>query len=121
MTGITVRLPDSHPNLRVTLWNFDSEEVIYTNTLNVTQSNTITEHLVNEIVLEKNKKYIISMNTDDYYYREREYGMNVSYPIIAGNIKIFEARERHTYEQLFPNYFSRFYNVGDVSFNFKPF
>ncbi|AYZ11687.1 DUF4082 domain-containing protein [Chryseobacterium arthrosphaerae] len=119
MTAITVKLPDTNANLRVTVWDYTAKTVLRTETVNVTASNTLITKEISELALEKDKKYMITMNSNDWYKRSKPDNTNAVYPITAGNIKILEYKWGSGTAQTFPAMTSLDYNGGDLSFNFQ--
>lgn len=119
ITAITIKLPDTNPNLRVTIWDYTTKTVLRTETLNVTASNTLITKEISELALEKDKKYLITMNSNDWYKRAKADNSNATYPITAGNIKMLEYRWGSGTTQTFPVNISLNYNGGDLSFNFQ--
>lgn len=119
MKAITVKLPDANPALRVTIWDYTTKEVLKTETVNVASANTLVSHPITDLVLEKDKKYMITMNSNDWYKRNKADNTNVTYPIAAGNINFLEYRWLSGTAQTFPTTVSANYNAGDLSFDFK--
>ncbi|OJX51003.1 MAG: hypothetical protein BGO88_07360 [Flavobacterium sp. 38-13] len=119
MKAITVKLPDANPALRVTIWDYTTKEVIKTETVNVASANTLVSHPISDLALEKDKKYMITMNSNDWYKRNKADNTNATYPVTAGNINFLEYRWLSGTAQTFPTTVSANYNAGDLSFDFK--
>lgn len=119
MKAITVKLPDANPALRVTIWDYTTKEVIKTETVNVASANTLVSHPISDLALEKDKKYMITMNSNDWYKRNKADNANATYPVTAGNINFLEYRWLSGTAQTFPTTVSANYNAGDLSFDFK--
>ncbi|MDQ7959899.1 hypothetical protein [Flavobacterium lindanitolerans] len=119
MKAITVKLPDANPALRVTIWDYTTKEVIKTETVNVASANTLVSHPISDLALEKDKKYMITMNSNDWYKRNKADNTNATYPVTAGNINFLEYRWLSGTTQTFPTTVSANYNAGDLSFDFK--
>lgn len=119
ITGITIKLPDANPDLRVTIWDYTTKTVVRTETINVTAANTLITKEISELALEKDKKYMITMNSNDWYKRSKPDNSNAAYPITAGNIKFLEYKWGSGTSQTFPANTSLDYNGGDLSFNFQ--
>ncbi|WP_447635810.1 hypothetical protein [Flavobacterium microcysteis] len=117
--AITVKLPDANPALKVTIWDYNTKEVLKTETVNVATANTLVSHPITDLALEKDKKYMITMNSNDWYKRHKANNANATYPITAGNIKFLEYRWVGGATQTFPTNVSLDYNGGDLSFDFK--
>lgn len=119
ITGITIKLPDINSNLRVTVWDYTTKAILRSETLNVASANTLVTKEIAELALEKDKKYLITMNSNDWYKRAKPDNSNATYPITAGNIKMLEYRWGSGTTQTFPSNVSLDYNGGDLSFNFQ--
>lgn len=117
--GITAMLPDVNANLKVTIWDFDTKTVLRTEMVNVASANTAVTKEISDLPLEKDKKYVITMNSNDWYQRRKADNSNATYPITAGNIKIHDYRWVGGATQTFPTNISLNYNGGDLSFNFQ--
>lgn len=119
MNAITVKLPDANPSLKVTVWDYTAKTVLRTEVINVSASNTLITKAIEELALEKDKKYVITMNSNDWYKRAKPDNSDAVYPITAGNIKFLEYRWVSGSTQIFPTNISLNYNGGDLSFNFQ--
>jgi hypothetical protein len=87
ITAITIKLPDTNPNLRVTIWDYTTKTVLRTETLNVTATNTLITKEISELALEKDKKYLITMNSNDWYKRAKADNSNTAYPSLQEILK----------------------------------
>lgn len=116
---ITLKLPATNPTVRVTIWDFASKTVLRTETLNVATADVQVSKEISELALDKDKKYLISMNSNDWYKKNKADNSNVTYPIVAGNITINEYRWLSGTAQTFPTTVSSSYNAGDLSFDFQ--
>lgn len=119
MNAITLKLPATNPSVRVTIWDYDTKAVLRTETMNVASADILVEKTISDLALEKDKKYMITMNSNDWYKRNKADNTNVTYPITAGNIKFLEYRWLGGTAQIFPTNVSANYNAGDLSFDFK--
>ncbi|MBL1222443.1 DUF4082 domain-containing protein [Chryseobacterium sp. L7] len=119
INAITVKLPDVNSSLKVTIWDYTAKTVLRTEIVNVATSNTLLTKAIEELALEKDKKYMITMNSNDWYKKNKPDNSNATYPITAGNIKFLEYRWMGTSSQVFPTNISQDYNGGDLSFNFQ--
>lgn len=117
--AITLKLPAANPSIRVTIWDYTTKTILKTETLNVEKADTEVKKEISELALEKNKKYMITMNSNDWYKKNKADNSNVGYPIVAGNITINEYRWFSGKDQTFPTTFSSSYNAGDLSFDFQ--
>lgn len=117
--AITLKLPAANPSIRVTIWDYTTKAVLKTETLNVEKADTEIKKEISELALEKDKKYLITMNSNDWYKKNKADNSNVVYPIVAGNITINEYRWFSGKDQTFPTTVSSSYNAGDLSFDFQ--
>ncbi|WP_269234409.1 hypothetical protein [Flavobacterium flavigenum] len=119
ITAITLKLPATNPNLRVTIWDYDAKTVLRSETLNVATADVEVKKVISELNLEKDKKYLISMNSNDWYKKNKADNSAATYPIVAGNITFNEYRWLSGTAQIFPTSISATYNAGDLSFDFQ--
>jgi len=117
--AIVVGLPQSNSNLRVTLWDATTKTVIRKEYINVAKAATTTTKTIEPIELVKDKRYAITMNSDDWYYREKANGSPISYPVISGNIRFDSFGYTPTLGLIYPIEFSNDYYNGDLSFIFQ--
>jgi hypothetical protein len=119
ITAIVVKIPDTNPTVRVTIWDKTTSSVISTEILNINSANTEIIKPIIPINLIKDKEYVISMNTDDYYLRKKNDNSNVTYPFIVEDIKITSCRGGGGAAQIIPTIepVDRF--LGDCSFKFQ--
>ena len=118
ITSLKVKLPDVNSSLKVTLWDVEASTVIRTEIVNVATINTDFTFDINDISLEKDKEYAITMNTNDWYDRRKNDGSTVTYPIISGNIELKSYKFISGTSQTLPTRSQTNYYAGDLSFNF---
>jgi hypothetical protein len=119
INSIVLQLPDVNQSVRVTLWDYDTKTVLKSEIVSVSTANTVVTKTIASVILEKDKKYLISMNSNDWYKRNKPDNGNAVYPVSAGNIKFWEYRWVSGVNQVFPTNVSLNYNGGDLSFNFQ--
>lgn len=119
MKAITLKLPATNPIVRVTVWDYETKVVLRTESLNVATADVQVAKEISDLPLEKNKKYLITMNSNDWYKKSKADNANAVYPIVAGNITVNEYRWIGTTSQVFPTNVSLNYNGGDLSFDFQ--
>ncbi len=117
--AITLKLPAINAAVRVTIWDYTSKAVLRSETLNVATADVQVSKEISELALDKDKKYMITMNSNDWYKKSKADNSNVTYPIVAGNITINEYRWLAGTTQTFPTNVSASYNAGDLSFDFQ--
>lgn len=119
MKAITLKLPDANPLVRVTIWDYESKTVLRTEEVNVATANVQVTKEISALALQKDKKYLITMNSNDWYKKSKADNTNAVYPIVAGNITFNEYRWIGGTTQTFPTNVSLNYNAGDLSFDFQ--
>lgn len=117
--AITLKLPATNPSVRITIWDYTAKTVLRSETLNVATADVEVKKEISELALEKEKKYMITMNSNDWYKKNKADLSNTTYPIVAGNITINEYRWIGGTTQTFPTNVSANYNAGDLSFDFQ--
>ncbi|WDO14132.1 DUF4082 domain-containing protein [Flavobacterium sp. WW92] len=117
--AITLKLPEANPEVRVTIWDYDTKAVLRSENMNVATADVLVTKTISDLALEKDKKYLITMNSNDWYKRSKADNTNATYPITAGNIKFLEYRWVSGATQTYPTNVSLNYNGGDLSFDFK--
>lgn len=119
INAIHVKLPDADNDLRVTIWDYDTKAVLKTEVVNVTAANTVSTKEITPLSLQKDKKYVISMNGNDWYNREKDTSAAIAYPIVAGNITYHNYIWKSGTAQVFPTNVDATYIAGDIDFSFQ--
>lgn len=119
ITALTVALPGANPSLRVTLWNKETISIIKTEIVNVETADVFYTFDIVDIILEKDKEYAITMNSNHWYDREKTDGTATTYPISVGNIQINAYKWIGGDTQTYPTILSTTYYAGDLSFIFQ--
>lgn len=121
ITALVIKIPAANSSVRVTIWDSTSKAVLRTESINIPAANTEITIPIGALAIEKNKPYVISMNTQDSYGRYRSDLKSVTYPILSGNIIVTNFKIYNTTAQSFPIYDEilnlRFF--GDIGFKFK--
>lgn len=118
ITELVVKIPDSRSDLKITLWDKAAGTAMRTETVNVAAANTQYTFDIIDIGLVKDKEYIISMNSNDRYIREKNNESQANYPFIVGNIKINNFSNKIISVPTFPTIANLDFVAGDVSFKF---
>lgn len=122
ISAIAVKIPNTNPALRVTLWDAETGTVIHTENVNVISANNLYEKSISPINILKNRRYAITFNTKDWYFHRNPSMAETTYPIKVGNLLYTKVLEKATTSQVLPN--SAVANTtsvfGRVSFKFKP-
>lgn len=119
INAVTLKIPDVATNTRVTIWDYDSKAVLRTILIDVTSSHTTFTKAIEPLNLEKDKQYMISMNTNDWFQNKKPDGSYADYPVVAGNIKFLGCKWSGGSAQVFPTVNALNFNAGDVSFVFQ--
>ncbi len=121
INSLIVKIPDTNPTLRITLWDAATKTVIKSETINVTTANVSIEKAITPIALTKDKEYFFTVNSDDWINRTKTDGSAATYPIVAGNITItgYAYISSTAAETLFPTNARNTYYAGDMTFKFQ--
>ncbi|MGN7809065.1 hypothetical protein [Flavobacterium sp. 22076] len=117
--AVTLKLPAVNSAVRVTIWDYTTKAVLRSETINAASADVEVKKEISVLALEKDKKYLISMNSNDWYKKNKADLSNVTYPIVAGHITFNEYRWISGTSQTFPTNVSANYNAGDLSFDFQ--
>ena len=118
ITTLKVMLPDVNAALRVTIWDKQTNTVYRTEIVNVTAADTEITFDISDLELVKDNEYAITMNSNDWYNREKTDESVATYPITVGNIQVNAYRWLSVAAQTYPTTVSNDYYAGDLSFDF---
>jgi hypothetical protein len=119
ITEIHVTLPDNQTDLRVTIWDSGTMDDLRTETITTVTANVPISKTITPFVLEKDKEYMITFNSNDWYNHDSVDGDEISYPIKFGNITITGYGYIGGTAQAYPTSFPTDYYAGDLSFVFE--
>ena len=119
--AITAIIPDVHPGMKVTLWDYAAKTVIRTETIDVTTANVEAIKTIEDLPLVKDKEYMFTFNSDDWYNHTKQDGSATTYPLTVGDIKItnYGYITSSATETIFPTNMRNTYYAGDISFKFQ--
>jgi hypothetical protein len=117
ITSITVKIPAVREDLPVTIWDKEEVEKLVNLEVNVAVADKPYTFPIKQLRVYKNKEYIISMNTNSYYFNYKSAG--VSYPIKVGNILITNFCQNDGVQKKIPLRNNVNYYKGNISFNFE--
>jgi hypothetical protein len=117
ITAITVKIPAVREDLPVTIWDKEEVEKLVNLEVNVAVADKPYTFPIKQLRVYKNKEYIISMNTNSYYFNYKSTG--VSYPIKVGNILITNFCQNDGVQKKIPLRNNVNYYKGNISFNFQ--
>ncbi len=87
VTQLGTHNPDAG-SIRITLWDLADTSIIAQSTITVVANTPKFVALGTSVSLTTGKKYAISMQSNDWYNKERTSTAAYVYPIIKGNVKI---------------------------------
>ena len=119
MTAIVVKIPDASLGMRVTVWDKLAGTAIRTETFDVTTANVEVTKQITALDLVKDKEYLITMNTNDWYRRSKTNDAAVTYPFTVGDIKITAYSFKDGTAQAMPVTSISSNYAGDCSFKFQ--
>lgn len=119
INALTFKIPDNASNVRVTIWNAATQEVLRTITIPSVTANSEVRQNIDPMSIDPAQEYLITYNGNDWYERKKNDGTNTTYPIDAGNISITGYRWHGTTSQSYPVNASSHYYAGDLSIVFQ--
>lgn len=119
LKSIVVKLPKIKNNLRVTIWDSETQLPILTETVYVSQANQFITKSITPLALEQGHAYAITMNTDQYYMWHRENQGAANWPVTCGNIVVTTVHSDIVTGHEFPNFGVINAYFGDCSFIFQ--
>lgn len=119
INAVTIKIPDDAANVRVTIWDATTKTSIRTITISSVKADVEMKQAIDPLEIVPTGNYMITFNSDDYYVRKRTDGLDVTYPVDAGNISITGYSYSIGTAQTFPTYLRTNYYGGDVSFVFQ--
>jgi len=119
ITAIVVKLPDNQTNLRVTIWDVAMKTILRTETIATAMADVETSKNITPLSLAKNKEYMITFNSNDWYNHEKADSGDATYPILAGEISVTGYAYSDGTTQTFPTNFQTDYYAGNLIFVFQ--
>jgi len=120
ITSLVVKIPDDRTDLRVTLWDVETKAILNTITIPSVTADQEKKHKIPAISIVKDTEYMITFNSNDYYYRTKPDGGVASYPIVVRSISVLGYGYASSASQIYPYSFNTDYYAGDLSFSFTP-
>lgn len=114
--SVSIRVP-SNDTYRVSLWNFDTEELLLTQEVQ-SSNGLISTKEINPITINSSVNYFISVNTNDYYAFNK--GGAVIFPTDIGDVLVKAYGSYLGTNQAIPTTFSTTFYLGMVDFEFVP-
>lgn len=118
--AIKVNLPNvSNVSIRFSIWDYQTKERLYN--LAFSQLVAVRGEKIIEFKIEKDRRYLISMNSKNWYQRKKMDDSNLNYPIQIGNITYYSYQEIQCTDTqvLFPSVVKTFFYNGDLDFTFQ--
>lgn len=119
INAITVKIPATNNALKVIFWDKATHAKLRVETVNVTTANTIITKEITPFELTKDKEYVITMFSDDYYARNKTNNSVGVFPVTSGNIQITKSINGDGETELYPLSGSGNQYFGDCGFNFQ--
>ena len=119
MTAIIVKIPDVNTNVKVTIWDAATTDILRTELVQITSSGVDIMKTISPLNLTAGTEYMISMNSNDWYNYTKADNSFATYPVTSGDFSITGYGYSSGNEQLFPSTNSTSYYAGDLSFKFQ--
>ena len=119
MTAIVVKIPDARLGMRITVWDKAAGTIIRTESIDIATAGVEVTKQITALDLIKDKEYILTMNSNDWYFRSRTNDAAVTYPFTVGDIKITSYLITSGTAQVIPNTPVSVYYSGNCSFKFQ--
>lgn len=119
ISAVVVKLPDNETNIRVTIWDAETETVLRTETVSSVEAHKTKTKAIDPVVLVADHDYMITFNADDWYDFEREDGESVVYPFTVGGVSVLGYSYATGAAQTFPDSPQDNYYAGNLSFLFR--
>jgi len=119
--AITAIIPDTHPGMRISIWDRAAGTVLRTETIDVTAAGVEVIKTIDDLQLIKDKEYMFTFNSDDWYNHTNPGNAATTYPLTVGDIKITDYGfiSSTATETLLPTNMRTTYYAGDISFKFQ--
>lgn len=118
MTALMTKIPDVHTSMRITIWDKATATILRTELIDVTSSGVEITKAISPLDLVKDKEYVLTYNSNDWYDRRRTDGSVVTYPVTVGDIKITSYAYKTGAAQVMPDVVPGNYYAGDLTFKF---
>jgi hypothetical protein len=123
LNAITIKLPYDFNRNRITLWDRATGTILSTWRIPISFDPTADKEyimpLTTPLALTKNKEYILSININSWYLRQRG-ATDAPYPFTIGSIQIINYLESPTGpNQIMPTQIYSNYVAGDLGFKFQ--
>jgi hypothetical protein len=120
ITKLFIRIPDINPALRVTIWDKERAKPIRTEIVNINKAGEFVEIDIQDLLIEREKEYSISMNTNDFYERYTSSVSRSAFPTTVNNVTLTAYRwQVNVTEQIFPVIITPYAYAGDCFFKFQ--
>jgi len=119
--AITAKIPDVHPGMRIIIWDKATKTAIRTETIDVTSAGVEVSKEIAPLQLTKDKEYLFTFNSDDWYNHTKPDATATIYPFTVGDIKVtnYAFISSTASETIFPTNLRNTYYAGDISFKFQ--
>ncbi|GEP51850.1 hypothetical protein FNO01nite_25220 [Flavobacterium noncentrifugens] len=119
ITSISAKIPDIHSGMRIAIWDKATATVLRTELIDVASPDVEVSKNITALVLTKDKEYMFTFNSNDWYNYSKPDASATSYPITVGDIKITNYGYINGTSQTIPNVMRDDYYAGDIRFKFQ--
>lgn len=119
INSITLNLPDNNNNILISLWDYNGHSKLFEKTVNYSSSYNTQLFKIDSYPLIKNKRYMISMYTNDYYVYYRNNLSMPTFPFTVNNINMYKSVSSLNSGHVFPEDENNFNYYGILGFNFE--
>lgn len=100
-------------NFKVSLWNYSTQELIATTTVNVTDITQFKYNDISPVEITANVRYVISIFLTSGYAYSKKPGIPI-YPFTIGSITFEDFRTKNSPTSVFPDNFDNYITLGGV-------
>lgn len=121
LTYLACRVPDSNLNVRLSIWEYDTGKRLRLTTIKVDSANQVYGTKIDDVRIEKSKKYVLSINTNAwFFYHNLSETNGVPYPFDYNQLVIDGfVVDSISGGTVMPRDTSNFYYMGDMGFSFR--
>lgn len=117
--SVVLKVPADRDFVRIGIWDAETQTLLRSiGAEDVKAHKTLTGEII-PLPLEVGHEYMITLNSNDWYYYSRDDEEPAMYPITVGDINVLGYAYRGGYEFEFPDTSQDHYYAGNVSFLFR--
>lgn len=119
ITEISAKIPDTRTGLRITFWDKAAGTVIRSETIDITAAGEEVTKAISGLSVVKNKEYMFTFNSNDWYNHRTPDAADITYPIVSGDIDVTGYAYSSGTAQVMPTIKPNYYYAGDINFKFQ--